>query len=136
MIEIGRLLANMRLAIQSAGFPNAVSVASQLGLDLSSANVTETDKGLVSVVGALLSTSPVGVVAAVAPRRRLDLIFIEPSVSIKSCLARRLEFDQRIEPSKHGAGIAILFSRDGLDCGVTASGMEGVIETLFCQAVK
>jgi hypothetical protein len=136
MIDIQQIFADMGKAIQSSDFPSAPLLALTLGLDLSKATVTSTEAGVVSIADAFLAPSEekVGVIAARTARRTLDLVFLAPTLSVQPYIEGRLGADQHVEPSKHGPGLAIAFTVDGLGCGVTASGREGVIETLYCVA--
>ncbi len=136
MIEINQILAGMVTAIQSPQFPASSEISSALGLDLSGAAITTTKSGIVSILGVRLpeSTMEIGVVGASAPRKTLDFVFLKPAIPVSPCIRAPLGLDQHIEPSKHGAGLTIAFTIDGINCGITASAPEGVIETLFCAA--
>jgi hypothetical protein len=136
VVEINQILAGMVRAIQSPQFPASSEIASALGLDLSGATITTTQSGTVSILGARLpeSTMEIGVVGASAPRKTLDFVFLKPAIPVGPCIDAPLGVDQHIEPSKHGAGLTIAFTIDGVSCGITASEPEGVIETLFCAA--
>ena len=95
----------------SSDFPNATFLGVTLGLDLSKATVTSTEAGVVSIVDAFLAPSEekVGVIAARAGRRTLDLVFLTPTLSVQPYIEGRLGADQHVEPSKHGPGLAIAF---------------------------
>jgi hypothetical protein len=136
MIEINQILAGMVTAIQSKQFPASSEICFALGLDLSGATITTTQSGIVSILGARLpeSTTEIGVVGASTPRRTLDFVFLKPTIPVSPCIHAPFGPDQRVEPSKHGAGLTVAFTIDGVNCGITASEPEGVIETLFCAA--
>jgi hypothetical protein len=134
MVEINQILASMVKTIQSRRFPADSEIASTLGLDLSRATVTTTKSGVVSILGAHLpaSTIEVGVVGASTPRKTLDFVFLDSAIPVGPYIAERLGAGQHIEQSEHSNGLTIAFSIDGIDCGITASARDGVIETLFC----
>jgi len=136
MTQIDQILAGMVTAIQSRQFPAGSEIASALGLDLSKATITTTQSGVVSILGARLaaSTAEVGVVGASTPRRTLDFVFLDSVIPVGPYINAPLGAGQHIEPSVHGEGLTIAFSIDGLDCGITASARDGVVETLFCAA--
>lgn len=137
MIDAHKILAEMVAAIQSRNFPNSSQIASALGLDLSKATITTTKGGVIAITGArlpALSTADVGVVASSTPYRTLDLAFSDSTIPVGSYFEAATRDNQRIEPSKHGKGLAITSEIDGFDCGLTASAPDGVVETLFCAA--
>jgi hypothetical protein len=138
MVDIDKILAGMVTAIQSRNFPNGSEIASTLGLDLSKATTTTTNGGVVAIIGARLQsllTAEVGVAGGSMPHKTLDFVFFNSTIPVGSYFeAATRDSDQRIEPSKHGRGLAIAFGIDGFDCGFTASAPDGVVETLFCAA--
>jgi hypothetical protein len=136
MIQINQILAGMVAAVRSPQFPASSEISSALGIDLSGATTTTTQSGIVSILGARLpeSTMEIGIVGASAPRKTLDFVFLKPAIPVGPCIDAPLGVDQHIEPSKHGAGLTIAFTIDGVSSGITASAPEGVIETLFCAA--
>jgi hypothetical protein len=137
MIDLNQILAGMAAAIQSSDFPNASEMAASLGLDLSTATVTVTRSGAIAIIGArfpALPTAEVEVAGAARPRKTLDLAFFNSAIPVGPYVEAAARGEQRIERSKHGEGLAILFTVDGFDCGMTASGRDGVVETLFCAA--
>jgi hypothetical protein len=136
MIEINQILAGMVTAIQSTQFPASSEISLALGLDLSGATITATQSGIVSILGARLpeSMTEIGVVGASTSRRTLDFVFLKPTIPVSPWIHVHFGPDQHVEPSKHDAGLTIAFTIDGINCGITASEPEGVIETLFCAA--
>jgi hypothetical protein len=136
MVEINQILRRMVTAIKTPEFPASSAIASALGLDLSKAKITMTNRGVVSIVGASLATwtVDVGVIGGSMPRRTLDLAFVDSTIPVRPFVDAPPSVDQRIEQSKHDKGLAIAFTIDGFDCGITASAKDGVVETLFCSA--
>jgi hypothetical protein len=135
-VEINQILAGMVAAIRSPRFPASSEISSALGINLSGATTMTTQSRFVSILGARLpeSTMEIGIVGASAPRRTLDFVFLKPAIPVGPCIDAPLGADQHIEPSKHGSGLTIALTIDGVSCGITASAPEGVIETLFCAA--
>jgi hypothetical protein len=64
----------------------------------------------------------------------LDFVFLDSAIPVGPYINAPLGAGQHIEQSEHGKGLTIAFSIDGFDCGITASGRDGVVETLFCAA--
>jgi len=138
MIDITQILTEMVAAIQSDDFPSGSEIASVLGLDLSAATITVTDGGAVAITGARLPAQPtaeIGVAGFSKPRKTLDFVFFNSDIPVAPYVeAATGGGDHRIEPSTHGNGLTIAFRLNGIDCGITASGPDGLIETLFCAA--
>jgi hypothetical protein len=136
MIDIRNILAGMATAIQSRNFPNVTEIASALGLDLSGATITTTKGAVVAITGARLPvlTGEIGVAAGSTPHKTLDFVFFKSTIPVGPYFEAATRDNQRVDPSKHGEGLTIAFRIDGLDCGLTASAPDGVIETLFCAA--
>ena len=137
MIDINLILKGMVAAIQSDDFPSGSEIASVLGLDLSAATITMTDGGAVAITGARLPAQPtaeIGVAGLSKTRKTLDFVFFNSNIPVAPYVEAAAGGDHRIEPSTHGKGLTVAFRMDGFDCGITASGPDGWIETLFCAA--
>jgi hypothetical protein len=137
MIDISRLIVGLTQAFRSADFPNAETIAGFLDLNLSSARITRTERGPFGIHHALLAPDvEVGVIGALSPRRQLVLIFVDSQIPYREFAGAVFGANQRIQYSKFSQGFAVLFDVDEL-CGIlTASGPDGVVETLSVEAPK
>lgn len=134
MIDISNLITGLTRAIREPNFPNASSIASLLNLDISHASVTKTRRGNLGINGARLNgTVEAGVAGGVTPRRELNLIFLDSQVPYAPFNKTVFGDHQRIQDSKFGPGLALLFEVNGLQCGLTASAPDGVVQCLFCE---
>jgi hypothetical protein len=137
MIDIHQILTGMVTAIQSGAFPNDNEIASALGLDLSAATTTTTKGGAIAITGARFAAQPtaeIGIAGASMPRKTLDFVFFNPDIPVAPYIKTGSIDEKRIERSKHGEGLSIALRVNGIDCGLTATGPEGVIQTLYCIA--
>lgn len=135
MIDIHQILAGMVTAIQGDDFPVGSEIASVLGLDLSAATITTTAGGAVAITGARLPAQPtaeIGVAGLSTPGKTLHVVFFNSDIPVAPYVEGASGGDHRILPSAHGKGLTIAFRLNGIDCGITASGPDGTIETLFC----
>jgi len=137
MVNIPHILAGLAQALQSSDFPNVDTIATVLDLDVSGAGITKTDHGPLGIRNAQLAGDvEVGVIGALSPRRQLVLIFVDSRIPYSEFAGAVFGADQRIQHSKFSQGFAVLFDV-GEFCGIlTASGPDGVVETLSVEAPK
>ncbi|WP_158812508.1 hypothetical protein [Methylocapsa sp. S129] len=137
MMDIRQLLAGLVRSMQSADFPDAGTIAKQLDMDVSAAKVAKTKRGLLTIHGAALGGAVVvDVVGSVTPQRTIYLLFTNSSIPYRDVDGEVFGADQRVQQSRHSEGFAILCEKDGLTCGLTASGPNGVVQSLFCEAPR
>jgi hypothetical protein len=138
MIDIRQLLSGLARVLRSADFPDAASIASALDLDISTARITKTKLGSMGINGAHLDGSGVeiGIACGITPQREIWLLMENSSTPYRDVKDEIFGADQRIVPSKHGAGFGVLFEINGLTCGYTASSPDGDVDSLFCEAPK
>ena len=67
-----------------------------------------------------------------APHREIWLLIAHSSLPYGDVKDQIFGANQRIVPSKHSAGFAVLFEIDGWDCGCTADSPEADISSAFC----
>ncbi len=135
MIDIRRLLSGLTQAIGRADFPNATTLATTLDLDTSQARIMTTKKRNLAINGARLNSSGVGINIAcgITPQREIWLLMENSSTPYRDVKDEIFGADQRIIPSKRGAGFGVLFEIDGLTCGYTASAPDSDVDALFCE---
>src|SRR5579872_914127 len=134
MIDIPGLINGLACALREPNFPDTSSIVSLLNLDMSHATVTKTQRGNLGINGAHLNGPvEVGVAAGVTPRRELNLVLLDSQVPYPQFQENVFGERQRIQNSKFGPGLALLFEVDGLKCGLTASAPDGVVQCLFCE---
>jgi hypothetical protein len=138
MINIRQLLVGLTQAIRGADFPNAATLATALDLDLSDARISQTKSKLMLVRDARLKGSGAGVNIAcgLTPRREIWLIIENSSTPHRDVKDETFGANQRVIPSKRGAGFGVLFEIDGLTCGYTASSTDSDVDALFCEEPK
>jgi len=136
MIDFHRLFAELVQTMQSVDFPNANTIVKKLDLNVRAARISKTKSGLLTIYGANLreSAAEIDVIAALTPRQALNLLFSNSQIPYDDVRDEIFGPDQRIQQSQRSEGFAILFQADGLACGLTASGPNGVVECLFCEA--
>lgn len=135
VINIRQLLSGLTRVLGSADFPDAAGIASVLDLDISRARITKTKLGNMGINGAYLEGSgvEVGIGCGITPRREIWLLIENSSMPYRDVKDEVLGKDQRIVPSKRGAGFGVLFEVNGLTCGYTASSPDGDVDSLFCE---
>ena len=138
MIDLRQLFIELAQVVRGAGSPDAETTAKRLDLDVSSAKIAKTKRGLLTIYGAHLRGDDVVVdlIASVAPRRAVDLLFKNSGIPYRAVEGQIFGADQRVQHSKHSDGFAILFQEGELTCGLTASGLNGVVDSVFCKAPR
>jgi hypothetical protein len=138
MINVRQLLTGLTLLINRDDFPDVTSLAVELAVSVSEAQISRTKSGNMIIMGARLSDygTPINVVCGIKPWREIWLLFTDPVVPYKDVQAEIYGANQRVVPSKFGAGFGVLFEIDGWNCGYTVSSPTGNIEALFCEAQR
>jgi hypothetical protein len=78
----------------------------------------------------------IGIACGITPWREIWLVFLNPSLAYPSLKTRAFGANQRVQPSKLSAGLAVLCEINGSNCGLTVSSFEGFLQTLFCEERK
>lgn len=135
MIDIGHLLSGLVSTAGGAEFPEITGLVSRLDLDASKARIGAT-KRVECINGVSLKNTGqmLNVVWGVAPRRSIWLLFDGPSVPYSSLTGEVFGKNQQIQPSKFGAGFAIVFEIDGWRCGYTVDSEASNISAVFCES--
>jgi hypothetical protein len=137
MIDLRDILSDMVHALETPDFPSAESTAATLRLDMSAANVTVAKPASLGIHGARLSNgAEVDVAAGLKPRRTLFLLFVNSQISYRDVAGVTFGDHQQIIHSKFGGDLAVRFELGDLRGTLTASGTDGVVESLSCQARK
>jgi hypothetical protein len=138
MIDFRQLFAELVQVVRSADFPDADTIMQCLNLDTSTARISKTKKGVLTINDTHLRKGDldVYVIGSLSPLRALNLLFTKSQITYRSIDGEVFGADQRIERSKRSEGFAILFQDDELCCGLTVSGPDGVIESVFCEAPR
>lgn len=137
MIELSQQIAALAQAVRSESYPDVTAIAKLSHLDISEARTAETKHGVMAIYGAHLDDgTQADVIGVTSPRRLLQLSLPNSQISYREAADEVFGSDQRIERSKLSDGLAVLFEIDGLICGFTVSGPDGVIESLFCEEPK
>lgn len=137
MIDIAHLLASMVQALQAADFPNAEDIAAALDLDMSAARVMATPRGPLGINNARLAGGDkVGLIGAVGSKRQIILLFSESKIPFRDFAGVTFGPNQRIQHSKYSAGFAVLFDVGAFLGVLTASGSDGVVQSLSIASPK
>lgn len=134
MIDLPRQIAGLAEAIRSEKYPDVAAIANLPHLDVSAAKTAETKRGVLAVYGARLDDgTQADVIGVASPRKLLHISLPNSSIPYQAASNQIFGLNQRIERSRFSEGLAVVFEIDGLICGFTASGPNGVIESLFCE---
>lgn len=136
LIDIRRLLSGLTQAI-GIEVPDAAVLASALDLDLSQARITKT-KSVMAVHEARFNHADVAVDAVwgFAPHREIWLLIPNSSLPYQDVKDEVFGSNQRIQPSRHSAGFAVLFEIDGWTCGYTADLPDADVSAIFCGTLR
>jgi hypothetical protein len=134
-MDIQSLLTELARAIQSPDFPSASAIPAALGLDMSHATVTQTPTGPVGINDAIMPDfGDVGVIAAISPIRQIVVVFRSHRPAYREIASATLGGNQHVQSSNRGEGLAVIFDIGPLKGVLTASGPNGIIETLSVEA--
>jgi hypothetical protein len=137
MIDLSRQISALVQVIRSEDYPNVAAIANLSLLDVSGVTTAETKRGVLAVYGARLDDgTQADVIGVASPRKLIHVSLPNSSISYQDVSNEIFGSNQRIQHSKYSRGLAVLFEIDGLTCGFTASGPNGVIESLFCEEPK
>jgi hypothetical protein len=78
----------------------------------------------------------VGVIGATTPKREIVIVFFGSQIRFKDVSMAPLGSSQRIQSSKYGPGLALLFDFEGINGVLTASGLDGVLETVALETPR
>jgi hypothetical protein len=134
MIDVREVIENLARAASIENFPDANTLVGALGLDTRGAAIANTKRGDLIISNAALDSSAlkVGVVATLAPIRKLMLLFDDPRPSYKNIEGMAFGANQRLQQSRLSSGFAVLFQANHFDFAITASAPDGVLETISC----
>jgi len=134
VIDIRRLLSGLTRAIRTE-VPDAAVLASALDLNLSQARIVKT-KSVMAVHDARFNHTDVALDAVwgFAPHRQIWLLTRNLSLPYREVRDEVFGSNQRIQPSRHSAGFAVLFEIDGWTCGYTADSPDADVNAVFCEA--
>ena len=134
-MDIQSLLQELSSALGSPDFPDALSIAAALGLDMAHARVTKTRAGPLGINGAQMpDLGEVGVLASVLPTHQIVVVFRNGLVPYGKIASVTLGDNQHMRPAKRGNGLAVVFDVGAFKGVLTASGPEGIVETLSVEA--
>jgi hypothetical protein len=137
MIDVPHLLTRMVETLQAEEFPNAGDIAAALDLDMSAARVIITPRGPLGIDNARLTGGDeVDVIGAIEPKREIVLLFSESRIPYRDFVGAALGPNQRIQYSKYSPGLAILFDVGQFLGILTASGSDGIVQSLSLEARK
>jgi hypothetical protein len=136
MIDMRQLLSGLVSTVGSEEFPDINGLATRLSLDVSRAKIGPT-KRVECINNALFKHGgpTADITWGILPRRSIWVLFQGSSIPYESIKDEVFGTDQKIQPSKYGAGFSILFEVDGWRCGYTVDSEASDIRAVFCESL-
>lgn len=128
------MIGRMARSFASADYPDAAAITELLDADLTGAAVRKMQAGDVVIQDAILRGAKVDIVASVAPRRQLLVMFCGSGPAYRDIEGEVFGEDQKIEKSEVSDGFALAFRANGLSYALTVSGPDGSVEAALCFA--
>jgi hypothetical protein len=137
MIDLRKMIAGMARVTPAADFPDAHVIAEALGLEMTYATTAKMKHGDLVLRGATLDNGAIDVrvLGALSPKRELFLTFEHSRLAYRDIEGETFGKDQRIQKSRFGEGLGVVFYIDDLEFAITASSPDGVVEAIFCTAL-
>jgi hypothetical protein len=135
MADLRDIIVGLMRVMRSDAPLTETLVAETLNLDITQATSTQA-KNVTAITGALMKSpsSKVGLAFGLSEPKSIHLI-PENKVPIDGLSKEALlGSTPRIEESRMSKGYALIFDYEDLSAGVTVSGIDGSIETFFCEA--
>jgi hypothetical protein len=134
MIDLPRLFRGLLQLVRNDELLDARAIGDSLDLDVSGARITNTKNKFITIRDARLRDGGgVVVISGVTPRRLITALFENPTLAFAAIEGETFGPGQRILPSRYSDGFAVVFEEAGLRCGLTVSGENGVVDSVFCQ---
>lgn len=135
MADLRNIIVDLIRLMRSNAPLTETMVAETLNLDITQATSTHA-KNATAMTGAMMKSpsNKVGLALGLSEPKSINLI-LENKVPIDGLSKEALlGSTPRIEESRMSKGYAVIFDYEDLSAGVTVSGVDGSIETFFCEA--
>jgi hypothetical protein len=132
MLDIKEMIFALARAIESADFMDATLLASNLGVDLADAEITQPNALLLAVTGAKCGadTTNIDILARSGRRNEITIAFPNENETLDMSMIKSLGVEPAIQKSHTGSGLAYIFRLNEGTITITASLKDGIIQTL------